>query len=113
MLTRRQLIGLAVTSLASASAAFATLPAPDEDILSDSTQVVIGTALRATRFKDPQLYEFRKNVTWDCTHLANCCLHDPRAINLVIKVDNVLAMATFQTIRATSLGRPTDQGIGR
>jgi hypothetical protein len=75
--------------------AFASLPARDEDILCASTDVIVGTVLKATRSDLPRIDALCGYKPWDCSSLSSC-QDDPHDITLRIRVSSVLGTKANQ-----------------
>lgn len=74
---------------------FASLPARDEDILCGSTDVVVGTVLKATRTDLPRVDAFCGYKPWDCSSQSSC-QDNPHDITLKIRVSSVLGTKANQ-----------------
>jgi hypothetical protein len=89
---------LLVAGAISPLVAFASLPAQDEDILCASTDVVVGTVVKATRSDLPRIDAFCGYKPWDCSSgYTSSCQDNPHDITLRIRVSTVLGSKANQT----------------
>ena len=93
---------LLAAALIAPAVAFASLPAMDEDILCGSTDVVVGTVLKATRSEPPRVDAFCGYKPWNCTPgYTSSCQENPHQITLKIRVSDVLGTTANLTLESS------------
>jgi hypothetical protein len=103
---------LLVAGAISPLVAFASLPAQDEDILCASTDVVVGTVVKATRSDLPRIDAFCGYKPWDCSSgYTSSCQDNPHDITLRIRVSNVLGSKANQTFDPSPFYTRAEQDV--
>jgi hypothetical protein len=93
---------LLAAALVAPAVAFASLPAMDEDILCGSTDIVVGTVLKATRSEPPRVDAFCGYKPWNCTPgYTSSCQENPHQITLKIRVSDVLGTTANLTLESS------------